>query len=795
LGASSHKQTLKRDIRQLNTLLSLCRGQYLDIPSNNSGRNTYTSSEVKSASRSNAADIRSRSSDTNAQIVLTSSNLASSVDELNLAPNQRVLAAVVAYVQDQNLELGKELKVTSEGKLVDAKQTQLAGSSNTDTQQAKTFAHDAPIKTELREVLLKIDSKFLLVETNSNIKPNSSVQIYVDSAGLLKLTNTVAPEALSSLDLLRSAISKILPQQVSLESGIQQLFQRAGRPIDMASIQTEPALKPQVESFIAAAALKILTSKIMDFSALNPQTVANNTGAASTTSALPNATLTQILTQAKLQTIALLNPEAKLAPSNVGAPQLDPNSALAQQVKSWLTSSGLSYEKKAFDTQLATQSLPAANTSTGAGSAKIALTKHEAFSNIIELMMRTIDSQMSPKSSAKESLEQSKQSLTLLAESFKTAGIDYQVKLLSQENLKAVTHPEALLNSPKFSDAVSQLRQTINALESIQNLLNKAISDIAQTPLAAATSPPVTATTVIAQIEPFVLQSQKLESILLQQQGQLIQFLQTQVSQDYKHPASDVALNHPQLLTSIALAAPTASADLKETLMQLTGAIQALNNKGIEGLLPRADTNEKAPALRGLSESSLLFRPFDFPQLKHDIAKVQASLSDQELSTGQVLKLLAGMLNRINFNQLNSLYQAQGGADPNLTQSWHFELPFLSAQQTHVASLRIDKEKHPSKEEKDDQGTEKETVWKLSLAFNFENLGPIFIEASIAPPVIKSKIWAENDQTQKLIAQEKNQFTKQLEGLGLTVEDIQCLHGKPNKAKTVVARGFVDIKA
>lgn len=795
MGASSHKQTLKRDIRQLNTLLSLCRGQYLDIPSNNSGRNTYTSSDVKSASRSNAADTRPRSSDTNAQIVLTSANLASSVDELNLVPNQRVLAAVVAYVQDKNLELGKELKVTSEGKLVDAKQTQPAGSSNTDTQQAKTLANDAAVKAELREVLLKIDSKFLLVETNSNIKPNSSVQIYVDSAGLLKLTNTAAPEVLSSLDLLRSAISKILPQQVSLESGIQQLVQRAGRPIDPASIQTETALKQQVEAFIAAAALKILKSSMVDFTALNPQSVANNTSSASAQSIMPNTALAQILSEAKLQTIALLNPQAQLAPSSTSTPQLDPNSALALQVKNWLRSSGLSYEKQAFDTQLATKTLPAANTSAGADIAKTALTKHEAFSNIVELMMRTIDSQMSSTAPGKESMDQSKQSLTLLAETFKSAGIDYQVKLLSQENLKAVTHPEALLNSPKFNDAVSQLRQTINALESIQNLLNKAVSDIAQAPQTTATSPTVTAPIVIAQIEPLVLQAQKLESMLLQQQNQLIQLLQTQVSQDYKHPASDVALNHPQLLTSMALAAPTASADLKETLMQLTGAIQALSNKGVEGLLPRADTSEKAPALRGLSESSLLFRPFDFPQLKQDIAKVQASLSDQELSTGQVLKLLAGMLNRINFNQLNSLYQAQGGADPNLTQSWHFELPFLSAQQTHVASLRIDKEKPSSKQDKDDHDSEKETVWKLSLAFNFDDLGPIFIEASIAPPNIKSKIWAENDQTQKLIAEEKNQFTKQLEGLGLTVEDIQCLHGKPNKAKTVVTRGFVDIKA
>ena len=90
---------------------------------------------------------------------------------------------------------------------------------------------------------------------------------------------------------------------------------------------------------------------------------------------------------------------------------------------------------------------------------------------------------------------------------------------------------------------------------------------------------------------------------------------------------------------------------------------------------------------------------------------------------------------------------------------------------------------------------DKEPRWKISLAFNFENLGPIFIEASIEPPKISSKIWAENNQTQQLILRAQGQFTKQLEALGFTVEDIQCIHGQATKAKTALTRGLVDIKA
>lgn len=236
------------------------------------------------------------------------------------------------------------------------------------------------------------------------------------------------------------------------------------------------------------------------------------------------------------------------------------------------------------------------------------------------------------------------------------------------------------------------------------------------------------------------------------------------------------------LLTSATTETPT---DLKSTLSQLMGTLNNLyaTQHSATGLPPR---------FLAESDPALLINPFNFPSALG--ASKSPPPSDKDLSVGDLLKRLAGALNRIQFQQLNSLYQAQSlSSDATTVQSWQMELPFLTPQnQIDSVQLRIDEEK--DNQENSEEGSKK-SKWTLSLTFDLESLGPIFIQVNLSPPTVSSTIWAEKQQTLKLINKEAHNLRHSFSELGLTVEDITCRQGQPNMRKTRLDQQIVDIKA
>ena len=235
------------------------------------------------------------------------------------------------------------------------------------------------------------------------------------------------------------------------------------------------------------------------------------------------------------------------------------------------------------------------------------------------------------------------------------------------------------------------------------------------------------------------------------------------------------------------LATPSAAAptDLKSTVSQLINTLNSV-------YAAKHSATGEAPRFMAESDPALLVNPFNFPSTSHSIKST--SQNDRELSVGDLLKRLAGALNRIQFQQLNSLYQAQSAStDTTTVQTWQMELPFLSPQnQIDSVQLRIDEEK-----EKDDNNndSEKKSKWKLALTFDLEELGPVFIQVNLTPPTVSSIIWAEKQATLKLINQEAHNLRVSFSELGLTVEDITCRQGQPNMRKTRLDQQIVDIKA
>lgn len=234
----------------------------------------------------------------------------------------------------------------------------------------------------------------------------------------------------------------------------------------------------------------------------------------------------------------------------------------------------------------------------------------------------------------------------------------------------------------------------------------------------------------------------------------------------------------------------TANKDLKATLMTLVSTFS-------DSARPSA-----ARFVDGLIQPELLRSPFQFPHpgesmtASPNLAKAEAILSGQELSTGQVLKLLAGMLNRLQFNQLNSLYQSQTQTgDSNQSQSLFIELPINNPHSSSdVLQLRIDR--HERDEPGQKQG-KKDTrrEWKISLSFDLEGLGKLYVQANLSPPNISTRIWSEQKETLALIQKEQQQFRERLSQLGLEVEELQCYPGRPKTDETQIEQGLVDTRA
>lgn len=233
---------------------------------------------------------------------------------------------------------------------------------------------------------------------------------------------------------------------------------------------------------------------------------------------------------------------------------------------------------------------------------------------------------------------------------------------------------------------------------------------------------------------------------------------------------------------------PSINQDIKATLI---GLISSLRTQ----LTPHISEHEFNTLLaEGFSELSLP-SPFAFPNLGRVQHGSKTLFEKTDNAVGQILKLLAGMLNKIQFNQLHSLLQSATSTDGPSQQTWFFELPVVNNNQSVTCfNFRLDKEEQKTSTQAKE---EKETTiqWKLLLSFDLDHLGPIYVLVRLAGQTISSELWADKDATLKLLQSETQHFKQQLEKVGLEVGEICCKKGHPSDSKTKLSRHLVDIKA
>ncbi len=344
-------------------------------------------------------------------------------------------------------------------------------------------------------------------------------------------------------------------------------------------------------------------------------------------------------------------------------------------------------------------------------------------------------------------------------------------------------------NTPQAKILTEQLAQAL------PNAANLKPANMANTPTSAsaASPPPIQTQQGAPTSNSLILIKQAMERSGVFMENKLANLGKTaslppapalQSVQTAKAPAAAQSLLTTPAASSIpGLTTTTEIPDLKATISQSITLLNNINTTvgGVQLTKPIAE-----------ADLNLLVNPFDFPSKL--ISSTALRSSKEDLSVGDMLKLLAGALNRIQFNQLNSLYQSQSNSpDSPLVQTWQMEIPFINQQkEIDPIQVRIDQEDTNDNEASE---SEKKSKWKVTLAFDFDRLGPLVVQINLMPPQVSSTIWAERKETLKLVNDETHNLRESLTNIGLKVDDISCRHGQPNLKKTRLDQQIVDIKA
>ena len=691
-----------------------------------------------------------------------------SLEALALAKDKAYSAQVLARFSDKNEALPQDKSASAP-----TKQQVLAeaGRAATDanTGKATSAESSSPDHNKNQQWVLRVAGQNILVESDAKLKPGQFIDISLNAGAqgeqalsfqlpkssatatiaqtsLEATTGSTAISRAAQVDVLLKAIAQIISQQVPLDLGLTELQRRASL-----------GGSEQAASQLAWLALKSTLASEKDLRALlNLDKPPTQTNQPSVNNASTAAGLSKTGDPLSQKASALLQElvQARAKAAGDGA-----NTSLLNQSL----------------TKLQNESSP--STVPAGRPEEAAQSKASVIKQLFSNSGSSLEAQLLESRSSQESLKVLSSALSALLGSAEASSLSTsQTTSQSTAALSGGSSAASLLSGALDQATISSLMQALKT-----NNARAAGSDAAPPPESNLLN-----SKSLAELLPPNLRL-KLEQAL-QQMGQ--QLKQDKGAQTANASTVTSNSNPASTATSANLFAP--QANLKATLVALIGAINQQTQK--------SNDSAHSPAL---SHSSLMKAPLDFPALQSLFTQVEASmkadamLADQELNTGQLLKLLAGMLNRIQFNQLNSLYQTQSGSpETSNNQSWMFEVPVHNSNGS-ISSLqvRIDKRGEEDRHSTKDENGKKTLEWKITLAFKLEYLGPMYIQVALIPPKVSPVIWCESPKTFALLQQERANLEDQLSALGLEVDTIHCHKGQPNVPKNPIEKGFVDVRA
>ncbi|MNE85379.1 Flagellar hook-length control protein FliK [compost metagenome] len=89
-----------------------------------------------------------------------------------------------------------------------------------------------------------------------------------------------------------------------------------------------------------------------------------------------------------------------------------------------------------------------------------------------------------------------------------------------------------------------------------------------------------------------------------------------------------------------------------------------------------------------------------------------------------------------------------------------------------------------------------QALWRIELAFDLSPLGPLQVQAQFSQGRLSGHLWAEREQTAKLIDSQLGALRQRLLERGLEVGDLECHPGIPPQGpRTRVEQRWVDENA
>ncbi len=242
------------------------------------------------------------------------------------------------------------------------------------------------------------------------------------------------------------------------------------------------------------------------------------------------------------------------------------------------------------------------------------------------------------------------------------------------------------------------------------------------------------------------------------------------------------------VLAEAGLARGTAEAgpsDLKLALGRLALTLLQHQNLG----------SEQFTRFTPMPSQELITSPLQFPA--PTTPTVAMGEAREPASPGQMLRLLAGVLNRITVNQLHSqLLTARAGGDAGTPANTLItDLPWMApGGEVKTAQLRIDYEKP---DQQPSSKTRKAGVaeWRLSLAMDLDDAGKVFFDVALRQSAVSARVWAEQQATARLVTRQLGELRTRLADLGLDVTELECRRGQPPVTPTRLEHRLLDTRA
>ncbi|NIE76281.1 flagellar hook-length control protein FliK [Pantoea sp. Ap-967] len=161
----------------------------------------------------------------------------------------------------------------------------------------------------------------------------------------------------------------------------------------------------------------------------------------------------------------------------------------------------------------------------------------------------------------------------------------------------------------------------------------------------------------------------------------------------------------------------------------------------------------------------------------------------------QLLRLAAAAISRLQSHALSSLQQSGSLENGNQQTTWQTEVPIRHGQDFIPLQVKLQREETPEQHQQRQREAQDplQALWRIDLAFDLAPLGPLQVEAQLLDGRLSGQLWAEREQTARLIDSQLGTLRERLLARGLDVGDLECHPGLPPQGpRTRVEQRWVD---